>query len=780
MIELNQQTSVANYFFFARIWRRLRIAFGTSGDQQYALHEGNREVNLMGIRGMACLAATATDGRQARWATLAQDKTGVLDDTMLILYREGTENPTSHVRAFAASLQYGYRTTDLPLSRDLRPGMHKYRLGRHRKSHSTNHPLAVKKTTDQKPEPPKVEWANNDSAMLPAHKNTNYRALMPHEMAQSYRDADMNGRLNSPDPITQTETVTNKKTGKTTTTTKNLEEAGHNIHAGNTNATSSGGTGSEGCQVISGWDSFLEFMRCVESDHSILGVKEDNYSDGNQLPAIKNGSSLNIPSENGTRPVIYSLIDTNFLFPCSLPTGPSEPDRRLSLASDEEAKARLNGIMTQVERGSNGGCFPVGQNHCWHAGLHLPLPTINQTIHSPMPGEIVAFRLGTGGKGKATATIDGWAKPIELGNHNFILVRHTLKDGATCLVKGESYYGPDHYPVPRETVFYSLYMHLGERSVMTEAEITHQDFPFKWLRDSYEVTNSFTTYRSARLDDTVRPNRGNIETENRANQVILNRGDKFRLITQAFLWQEIQSWSLIEKYFDATTRQAIDPPQRLYTKDSLVRQKAKSIAEWRTGNFLNNLKNGDIILAENAFGHPVRVDEGDPLWSSGLGLTPNGDLGSFLHWSIFSTENLFPSWRLIQDDTDDTVIEDDGLLRMIESAPDSLDKQNWSEKVHSFFHSDREETKKQIESLRGYVLHGQSEWVEPHGEHIPKLKKLSEREGKTLDEEQYRKCSAPFKWWPNVCRELKLPENGRVFHYNPARFLMAVACLDET
>ena len=301
---------------------------------------------------------------------------------------------------------------------------------------------------------------------------------------------------------------------------------------------------------------------------------------------------------------------------------------------------------------------------------------------------------------------------------------------------------------------------------------------FPWLRDSYSVKTPFYGYVSARLEDDRRPNRGMIQTNVPSNQVTLARGDKFRLVTDPFLIQQKQPWGLIEKYFAGATHSELATPLRYYVKDADRKKKSDVLAEWKTKDLLKQITDGKIILAESAFGHAVTVDAGAPLWVSGEGPIADGTLGTFLHWSIFSTEKLFPTWKEMKDDTADTVIEDHDLLGWIKAEPSFSGKIIEAKNIRDFYTSPDPSTHQRVQELRKYAIRCQSEWVDPLGDHIGKLQKMAELENRKLDESQYKACANPFRWWGEVAASLNLPVDGKVWHYNPIQCLWELSMIE--
>jgi len=104
------------------------------------------------------------------------------------------------------------------------------------------------------------------------------------------------------------------------------------------------------------------------------------------------------------------------------------PIRDGNLTVDPEA---LDNLMVQAATTHNGGTFPAGANGLWHGGVHIGPPAEGIQFHAPVPGTIIAARLG--------------ADDTDLyGSPNFILTRHTWPPFAE---EGEA------------APFYMLFMH---------------------------------------------------------------------------------------------------------------------------------------------------------------------------------------------------------------------------------------------------------------------------------------------------------------------------------
>jgi len=738
-------TSAELYPFFARLWSRWQVVSGHRGDASHRFQSEDLRVNVMGIRG---LFYGFSQSRPTYLNSLTMDKSGVFDDCILVLRRE---NGAPRVYPFAATLHYGRPNPKetktikgkkvkvaIPAGelderearlRDLRLGMHRYQFGFHHQG--------------------KTPYANLTKTIL--YPKTGYRALRPLGNAGAFYDEDMDRRQQPQERLTSTNQ--------------------HNIHAGADSDRKDGFTYGEGCQVLKSWGQFKRFMGIIEADYSLRGTESNELEP--KRPA----------SQQASRDITYALLGANSLFPCLLPVG--EPQKRaISLTEDLTALGNVLDLVQSVAKGLNGGNFPIGENHCWHGGLHLPT-LLSQDVFAPMAGEIVAFRLGNRGFGRACASWkqDGEELSADLGNHNFILMRHRLEDTLGRLLHGEALCDTQGHALGgREHTFYSLYMHLAEHDQLERKAFADAMVPFRWLYEGYVVKvsdnpkrpTSFPAYETLQDGDGVaRSHRGMVDTEEEATTLVA--GDRFRVLQDNLLVQENELWVQIERYYDGSNKRPIDPPERLYTQKKHIGGIYSAILpEWKQQDFLKALTRGDIILAEEAFGHPVPVSAGELLWRAGEGLQPGGNTGAFLHWSIFSTEPIFPRWKLVEDQTQDSVIEDRKILELVPQAPERKGKPLSPREVRDFYRSEEPEIMKRVWELAWTAFKYQSEWAGDPAKHASHLASMPLDEERQLNQQAYQESANPFLWWREVAKKVGLPEDGKVWHYHPAMFTLAL------
>lgn len=279
------------------------------------------------------------------------------DDTMFAVYKDAAGQ--KKVRTFTLSTE---PNTEGGVS-FLKVGMHKYWLNYHKKSK------------------PKVSLADHVTNW--PGSNAQYRALNPLGGVSTFLDND--GDLQ-------------QDTGES-----DESDAAINVHYGGAGDSPSGW--SKGCQVIKTWADYRAFIELVESDHSVKG------SVNNELASK--------PSSDGTRAVIYLLVEGSELRPVGL-SYPAEGERA--------------GALYQLNEGGEGGFFPIGANNFWHGGVHLDT---DEPICAIADGRLVAYRIN---QAPLSAALGG--QSLEFSN-GFALVRHELTTPKGTAIR-----------------FFSLYMHL--------------------------------------------------------------------------------------------------------------------------------------------------------------------------------------------------------------------------------------------------------------------------------------------------------------------------------
>lgn len=729
MIDISGFSEQQKYDFLRQAIQRARPYFACDNDADTDFQDTPGYINLLGVRGLS-------EGKM-----LSRNKTSSFDDTMFVIYKD--DSGTKRVVEFAAALQYEKRlTANASAMRDIRLGMHKYQFGKH-KLGSPGAALAIHNGS-----------AYVDRASYPSGHG--YRALRPLTSVPAFVDGNDNLQFDGNEALSN--------------------ESGHNIHAGGTN--DDGSTFSEGCQTIKGWPNFIRFMRLLEADFSIRG------SIHNELPAQPGGATLNRPDVDGHRPVIYTLVEASFLLNYQLPAGP-DAERAISATERNVALSNLERAYSACENSTNGGYFPIGANNCWHGGVHLP-PGSDGHVYAPMTGEIVAFRLGFGEKGRAMLEQADGSKRNG-GDVNFILLRHVLPDSVVRAVQGKPYLNTaaevqqnnlgagaaQHAAQGDDVVFYSLYMHLSSSVLLSEEEVVKDEFAYHWLIDRYELTANASCKRTLGASGQARNEQNMLSA-----QQALKKGDQYQIQVHSYLRQENLIWMQVKILRCEANAQLVG--QVVYLPAS-VKEKSKPV--WTNSQLLQLVNEGEVIVAESHFGIPLPVFAGDKLWRSGEGEGPDGALRPILHWTILAEKNLFEGckgWKPILDQSGDNIIEDTKVLGLVPQEPARQGKPLHMDEVHDFYAATSEELQKTVRALRKYAVKFQTEWATNLDAVLPKMERIFEQDDRKLDKEAARKKAEQFLWWKKVAGPLKLPANGEVWHYQPLAVLSALAGIEQS
>lgn len=189
--------------------KRLLALDETRGSAEYQWHKGEKEVNLVGVRGM-------------RFGHLHTNQSGVFDDTIFVarIVTDTLGKSRKEVWPFEASLDYS--TGNAPV---LLEGAYAYKFGNHANSGS-----------------------GHGSLRLGYNSQLSYRALVAAKTNQA-RDFNQN---NIADPFEKVES--------------NVDVQIHIHYGGDGDQVN---RNSAGCHVIHNWASYIQFMRLLEQDGSI-------------------------------------------------------------------------------------------------------------------------------------------------------------------------------------------------------------------------------------------------------------------------------------------------------------------------------------------------------------------------------------------------------------------------------------------------------------------------------------------------------------------------------
>ncbi|HRI70097.1 MAG TPA: pesticin C-terminus-like muramidase, partial [Polyangium sp.] len=335
--DLSSFSTDALYDHLRGVWQRAQKRFGNEGNATYDFQDEEGRVNLLAARGFDIDSMKPVPSTNTKY-----------DDCMFLLYKKDGKKC---VDKFQCTTEW----TSAGASAIILLGQHKYTLAIHHKSSPYRSLVGVKAYADI--------------------KGKGYRALNPDPTVKCTRitDASQVGLV-----------------GDTAASTH--DNASINIHYGGEKtavAADRKGAWSEGCQVLSGMDNYLRFIKLIESDHSLKNTTT------NELAAKA--------TKDGTRSLIYTLVNGDFLAPKAEVIG-------FPIAGkNAEAHYALN-------EGGEGGFFPIGANNFWHGGIHLDAGS--EPIRAIADGEVIAYR------------INRKALEINLGpetmrySSGFVLVRH--------------------------------------------------------------------------------------------------------------------------------------------------------------------------------------------------------------------------------------------------------------------------------------------------------------------------------------------------------------------
>ncbi|MBK9576163.1 MAG: hypothetical protein IPO40_03725 [Fibrobacteres bacterium] len=196
--------------------KRLLALDGTRIEAEYGWHSGEKEVNIIGVRGM-------------RYGFVHNNQSGVFDDTIFVarIITDSHGGRKKEVWPFEVTLDYS--TGSAPI---LLEGAYKYTFGRHLQTCSTPQNLRSGYGSDR-----------------------NYRALVNVGTHQA-RDYNQNNQADSFERIEYNGV------------------AGINIHYGG--AGDQVNRNSAGCQTIHFWSKYIQFMRLLEQDGTIQNTSGSN------------------------------------------------------------------------------------------------------------------------------------------------------------------------------------------------------------------------------------------------------------------------------------------------------------------------------------------------------------------------------------------------------------------------------------------------------------------------------------------------------------------------
>lgn len=743
------------YDHLREVWKRAQKRFGNEGKTEFDFQDAEGRMNLLAARGFEIDTMRPVPSTNTKY-----------DDCMFLVYKlDG--------KKCVAKFQCTTEWTAAGASAIILLGQHKYKLGIHHKSSPYRSLSGVKAYADI--------------------KGKGYRALNPDPTVRCTRITD----------ASQVGTV-----GDNAASTH--DNASINIHYGGektTVAADRAGAWSEGCQVLSGMENYLRFIKLIESDSSLK-----NTSTNELAPAA---------GKDGSRSLVYTLVDGDFLtpqraaivFPVDLQGGRA--------VSPESAAA----MYVHTEMMGHGGYFPLGANTVWHGGIHLHVPE-GHSVTAPFKGKVIAARL-PGDPKKAIS---------HYGSTNFILLQHDI-DGATLnrtaprgkLVGYRVTKDLQLRAKPAAAAAVVGTLHEGDRVDLTnQAHVTKDGQTWAgvvvarssdkalagkmgyiavksdWLQSYFEAPkfkklDDAKTYRfyslymhlaPVRLDGKsdlfrsvkwlmARPAKPEAPVTETLSASVgaggVNRPEDVKKVQRRLLVHGKYSGP-VQDACDAATKTAITNFQATFLKkpdgridpgggtwSRLCQPKPVEVtAPSLEYSIVKELDKGEVVKIDRD------VEAGEVLWAGGR----QGSIGSstgLLHWEIFSEECLLPWAKQVIDDDDDFNMDCEAILKMVDQ-----DDVSWSffdenevlsiDELHRFY-----KTNPKSRLLRDYACRFISEWAVNLGAAIPKLKGRFSTWG--LEERL-----APSLFWADaVKKKVPLPPSSKVWHYNPITFTYRVA-----
>lgn len=387
----------------------------------------------------------------------------------------------------------------------------------------------------------------------------------------------------------------------------------------------------------------------------------------------------------------------------------------------DKLKQEPTGTNTQAyfdhtEKEGNAGFFPLGTNTVWHGGVHIRVDKGTE-VFSTTPGTIIAARLPSDPK-LAIGTY---------GSHNFILIRHKVS-GADM---NQQFYPGSRAPKFPESsthVFYSLFMHLNNEKLVATENMALSSRPWLGNVKKYTVTKACRLHSTA---DTSDPS-AICKLEKGVELVPKDQG-----IIDAFNYQWCHVTIKTGTYSGKEGYAPISGPLGSFLQASAD----------VNGALLKALDTGEVVSLN------VQVDAGEPLWSTGeYGSTST----SLLHWSIFSEENLFPSYVPI-DETDSNNDMDCKQIWELIGGAGTKQRMDLSVKELCEFY----QKNKKAEDLRKYACRFISEWaIDP--------KVVRRTWGSYVKLGDFEANLREYLWWNDAkAKKVTLPASAHVWHYNP-------------
>lgn len=660
-VDISSFSIEEKYDFLKQMVEGARKHFGNEDDETCEVKEGDKEVNLVGIRGFK-------EGKPCK------STKNTFDDTMFIFFKDGDNKC---VKEYKLSTEYGTNGDGLLIL-----GQHKYFLNFHKKQRT-----------------------HKSLADMASYQKSKYRALNP------YKDNDPDTGPACLGVKILRDSNRNLKKDETEAYEYSVT---HNIHYGGESENPTSWT--NGCQVLQKWTNYKDFIEQIETDTTIIGVATNELATAD--------------ADNGSRPVIYTLIDDTLCEEFWANAGSRGYKFPVNIGGKQDQEPDvIEKYHSHVENSTHGGYFPIALNGIWHGGVHLESEK-GTPIVAMADGEVVAARLAS--------SEDQALK--EFGSRNFILVKHILAPKDTLPPGQEPEEGA------KSKVYYSLYCHLNREPFETTNEkidLVH------WLpraTTEYKVLKKFNFRSSAKVaDDNLL---GSLAPDD-----MLTIMDDERIHANGYNWVKVSvnSGDLIgQEGYIALLRGYLE--SKLGVDPDIV----------------TKFDNGEVVKFED-----LNIKYGDTLWFSGGQYGDQHSGKQLIHWEIFSEENLFEGlegWTAVEDTSANYNIENNDVLDLVTPEggfpPERISPS--TKNVRDFYQSE------QGSALRKHACKFESEWGLDVSSAIAALDTRWETEG-------LQEAIEPYLWWADAqSAGVELPAATLLWHYNPIELLKHVKGLGRT
>ncbi|MBM4387540.1 MAG: N-acetylmuramoyl-L-alanine amidase, partial [Deltaproteobacteria bacterium] len=168
--------------------------------------------------------------------------------------------------------------------------------------------------------------------------------------------------------------------------------------------------------------------------------------------------------------IFHGLASEHNFFPVEIEKGRNIA----SLLIPEKIREAAGEICLANERGESGGYYPIGINQNWHGGIHIPCHR-GTPVMAATKGVLAAARIGDG---------------VELGDNNFVLLRHDIK-------------------LPKERVLkvFSLYMHLQKMPLDGGVGCV------EWVKAAHRVKSGLDSEEEGGRKEEKKPGKAGVEEE---------------------------------------------------------------------------------------------------------------------------------------------------------------------------------------------------------------------------------------------------------------------------